>query len=359
MSDIDARGEGSSSETGTEPPDAAPMMRARRSRRGKREALREEFEHQVAHARDQFEQQMAHARDQFEHARDQFEQANEKIKQRTGRDLIVAIVIGLTFGGILLASLLIWKWAFIPLVGLCALLGTFELWRAFREGGRRIDIVPQVVGAVLIVLTASLAETWLLWVALFVAVAFIVVWRLIGQMAVADGRTYGDVLSDVLAGAFVPVYVSFLASLTILLLRMEGGQFWVLSFVVVVVAVDTGAYASGLVFGKHPMSPRISPKKTWEGFAGAALASIIAGILLGVFLLGLTWWAGLVFGAVVLLTATLGDLTESMIKRDLGIKDISSWLPGHGGLLDRLDSILPSAAAALLLAQFLPLWSGS
>ena len=97
------------------------------------------------------------------------------------------------------------------------------------------------------------------------------------------------------------------------------------------------------------MAPRISPKKTWEGFAGAALAALIAGVLLSLFMLGLPWWTGLVIGAVILGTATAGDLGESMIKRDLGIKDMSSWLPGHGGVLDRLDSILPSVVGALAL----------
>jgi phosphatidate cytidylyltransferase len=116
-----------------------------------------------------------------------------------------------------------------------------------------------------------------------------------------------------------------------------------------VISVDTGAYASGLLFGKHPMAPRISPKKTWEGFAGAVLVALVAGVILAVFMLHEQWWVGIIFGATIVFTATIGDLTESLIKRDLGIKDISTWLPGHGGFLDRLDSILPSAAAAYAL----------
>jgi phosphatidate cytidylyltransferase len=119
-----------------------------------------------------------------------------------------------------------------------------------------------------------------------------------------------------------------------------------LSALIVVIAVDTGAYATGLNFGKHPMAPRISPKKTWEGFAGSVAASLVAAVLLSVFLLDEPWWFGFVFGGVIIVTATIGDLSESLIKRDLGIKDISTWLPGHGGFLDRLDSTLPSAAAA-------------
>jgi phosphatidate cytidylyltransferase len=97
------------------------------------------------------------------------------------------------------------------------------------------------------------------------------------------------------------------------------------------------------------MAPRISPKKTWEGLAGAAVATIVIGTVLAPLLLDRPIWFGPLFGVVILLTGTLGDLGESMIKRDIGVKDMSSWVPGHGGILDRLDSVLPSAAVALLL----------
>ena len=115
------------------------------------------------------------------------------------------------------------------------------------------------------------------------------------------------------------------------------------------ISTDTGAYAAGLLLGRHKMAPRISPKKTWEGFGGSILAALIAGILMVTLLLHLSILDGIVFGIAIALTATLGDLTESLIKRDLGIKDISNWLPGHGGFLDRLDSVLPSAAMAYAL----------
>ncbi|WP_329608172.1 phosphatidate cytidylyltransferase [Microbacterium sp. KUDC0406] len=191
---------------------------------------------------------------------------------------------------------------------------------------------------------------------LFVSVTFVCVWRMLAQMAAGDGRTYGDVLADVLVGGFVQIYVPFLAAFALMLLRREHGEWWVLSFIVVAVVADTAAYASGLAFGKHPMAPRISPKKTWEGFGGAVAGSLLAGALLGVFLLGIPVWGGLILGAAVLASATLGDLGESMLKRDLGIKDMSSWLPGHGGLLDRLDSILPSTVPALTLYVLLSPW---
>ncbi|KYJ99219.1 phosphatidate cytidylyltransferase [Microbacterium sp. p3-SID338] len=306
--------------------------------------------------RDQWRQ----ARDDFgthvSHARDQLDQANERIKQRTGRDLVLAILIGLAFGAALLGSLLFVKALFVPFALAAALLGVYELSRALRAAGRRVDVIPQLVAAAFLVLSAYFAEPWLSWVMLFVSVAFVIVWRLLAQMVAKDGRTYGDVLTDAVIGGFVQVYVPFLAGVALILLEQEGGQWWVLSFIAIAVAADTGAYAAGLAFGRHPMAPRISPKKTWEGFGGAVVAALVVGVLLALFLLDLPWWGGVIFGAAILLSATLGDLGESMLKRDLGIKDMSSWLPGHGGLLDRLDSILLSTVPALCLYFLLSPW---
>jgi len=293
-------------------------------------------------ARSEFESQVAQAKADFE-------EANERIKERTGRDLLLATLIGLAIGVALLGSLLFVKWLFLVFALAAVLLSIFEFSRALVAAGRRVDVVPQLIAGALVVGAAYFVTPWLHWVILFVALAFVVVWRLVAQMASRDGRTYGTVLGDVLIATFIQLYVAFLGSLCIVLLSKDGGEWWVLGFIIVAVAVDTGAYIAGISFGKHPMAPRISPKKTWEGFAGAAVAAIVAGVLVGLFMLGLDWWMGVVFGILILATATAGDLGESMIKRDLGIKDMSSWLPGHGGVLDRLDSILPSTVAALTL----------
>ncbi|RUA25222.1 MAG: phosphatidate cytidylyltransferase [Actinobacteria bacterium] len=297
---------------------------------------------QMRTARTEFEQHVAHARAEFE-------EANERIKKRTGRDLILAILIGVGIGAVALLSLIFIKWVFIFLALGVVVLGVVEFSRALAGSDRRIDLTPQIVAAVVVLLSGAFLELWLHWVALFAALAFVVVWRLITQMAAADGRRYSAVTSDVLAGTFVVFYVPFLASMAMVLLRQDAGEWWIIAFIAVAVVADTAAYASGLTFGKHPMAPRISPNKTWEGFAGAVVGAVAAGILLGIFMLGIPWWAGAILGAVILGTATTGDLGESMVKRDLGIKDMSSWLPGHGGVLDRLDSILPSATAALAL----------
>jgi phosphatidate cytidylyltransferase len=300
------------------------------------------FQDRVSAARGEFEHQVAYAREKFE-------QRNQRLKQRTGRDLIAAVLIGVAAGAVLVVSLLVVKTLFVLVALLVSVLGVHELWRALRTGGRRVDLAPQLIAVVLLLSAGYFADSWLHAVSLFVSLTIIVVWRLMAQMMAEDGRAHREVLADVVVGAFVPLYVPLLASLALVLLRTENGEWWVLAFLIVAVVADTAAYASGLAFGKHPMAPRISPKKTWEGFAGAALAAVVAGALLAEFMLEIPWWTGLIFGAVILCTATAGDLGESMIKRDLGIKDMSSMLPGHGGVLDRLDSMLPSAVAALAL----------
>jgi len=304
----------------------------------------------------QFRARKAELETHVSHARDQLDQANERIKERTGRDLVVAIGVGLLIGGVILASLLLAKWSFVVIGLAIILLAVWELVLALRTGGRKVDLWPQLVVAAALASAGYFADPGLTWVMLFVAVFGVVVWRLVAQMIVKDGRTYGDVLTDALASGFIPVYVPFLGAVILMLLRQPRGEWWVLSLIVVVVAADTCAYASGLLFGRggrHPMAPRVSPKKTWEGFAGAVVGSLVAGALVGCYLLGVPWWAGVILGAVLVASATIGDLGESLLKRDLGIKDMSSWIPGHGGLLDRLDSVLPSAVVALALYPLL------
>jgi len=285
---------------------------------------------------------------QFERARVEFEEANERLNARSGRNLIMATLIGLAIGAVVLGSLLFWKWAFIAFAVPLCLMGAFEFARALQAAGRRIDLTAQfAAGAAM--LGAAFVGYLTHWFVIFAAVVLVVVWRLVAQMAAGDGRKYGDVVNDVLAGALIQLYVVFHGSLALVLLRQDHGELWLLAVLIIAVSVDTGAYASGVAIGRHPMAPRISPNKTWEGFAGAVVASLVAGGLLGVLMLQIPLWAGLALGVAVLVSATVGDLGESLIKRDLGIKDMSSFLPGHGGVLDRLDSILPSLVPGLAL----------
>ncbi len=187
------------------------------------------------------------------------------------------------------------------------------------------------------------------WLVGLAGMAFVCLWRLVEQLVPSRRSGGRDLGLDLLGGIFIQVYAVFLGSFTAELTGEPDGQWWTLALLIVVISTDTGAYVSGLLLGKHKMAPRISPKKTWEGFAGSIIAALIAGVLVALFLIHVPVWVGLIFGVTLALTATLGDLTESLIKRDLGIKDISNWLPGHGGFLDRLDSVLPSAAAAFAL----------
>ena len=275
--------------------------------------------------------------------------ANDKINARTGRPLLRAIGVGLLLGGSLLVSLLIIKELYMVFAGALVAFVAYELATALRSAGRDIPRVPTVVAAVAVVpATFYWLDDGHWWVTLG-GIAVISLWRLVELVRPSARASAKNVLLDLGAGALIMIYVAFMAGFTVLLTAQDGGQWWTLAFLIVVVAVDTGAYASGLAFGKHLMAPTISPKKTWEGFAGSVAAALIAGILLAIFMLQQPWWVGVILALAMVLTATSGDLAESLIKRDLGIKDISSFLPGHGGFLDRLDSALLSGAVAYAL----------
>jgi CDP-diglyceride synthetase len=291
-----------------------------------------------------------HALDDLAHgveeARAQFDQANEAINRRVGRNLLAAIGIGLVLGGLFLVSLLIVKWLFMFVAA--ALIGftVFEFASALRFAGRDVPRVASTVVAVATVPVAFFAGVDGLWLAVLAAVVLISLWRIGEQLRPSHRTGFVAVLGDIGAGALVQVYVTFLAGLYVVLVGLDGGEWWTLAAIVVVVVTDIGAYASGLAFGKHKLAPVISPGKTWEGFLGSIVVATVTAVLLSWLMLGQPWWLGLILGPVLALVGTMGDLTESLIKRDLGIKDISSMLPGHGGFLDRLDSILPSAAVA-------------
>jgi phosphatidate cytidylyltransferase len=305
-------------------------------------ASRAEFRAQVKATRADIERQM-------QARKAQLDATNERIEARTGRNLILAILIGLAFGLLMLFSLILIKELFMLVAAATIVFSAFELTQALRAAGRDVPRIPTMIASVAIIPAAYYGHSRGQLIALGAGIAFVWVWRLI-EAAVKRPRVPGRILiRDLGSGALIQLYVVFLGSFAALLLAEDGGQWWTLAFLILVIAIDTGAYATGLSFGRHPMAPTISPKKTWEGFAGAAVASVVAGILLSIFMIGEPWWFGIIFGLVLLCTATLGDLAESLIKRDIGIKDMSSWLPGHGGFLDRLDSILPSAAATYAL----------
>jgi phosphatidate cytidylyltransferase len=274
---------------------------------------------------------------------------NLELTARTGRNLPAAIAVGVGLGAAVLLSLIFEPAFFMIVAG--ALIGSlcFELTSALRFAGRDVPRLPSVLVGLAIVPLSFVYGAQGQWLGLIGGVALVSLWRVAELVRPSHRKPASVVWRDIGAGAFVQIYCSFLGSFMLVLAAEPNGANWTLATLIIVIAVDTGAYATGLNFGKHPMAPRISPKKTWEGFAGSVAASLIAAVLTSWLMLDEPWWFGFVLGGVIILTATIGDLSESLIKRDLGIKDISTWLPGHGGFLDRLDSTLPSAAAAYAL----------
>lgn len=295
------------------------------------------------------------ALEQFEAAVSEFEEqvrdVNARIDKRAGRPLWQAIVFGLLLGGVFVGSLFWLVELFVLFVTALVVFAVLELAGALTDKGRLRSRWPLVVvSAVMVPLAAFYGPEGQLW-SLVGAIVLAVVIRAGRAFLQPDSRS--TTLPDIGVAVMVLAYIPFLAGFAVAVATSPGGVLWLFSGVVIVVCVDVAAYATGLSLGRTPLAPKISPKKTWEGFAGSLLAALLAGVLLGIFLLGLTWWQGIIVGALLVGSATLGDLIESLIKRDLGIKDISSWLPGHGGFLDRLDSMLPSMAMLYVLFQIL------
>ncbi|MBQ0896136.1 phosphatidate cytidylyltransferase [Micromonospora sp. U56] len=267
---------------------------------------------------------------------------------RAGRNLPAAIGVGLGLGALILIPLFFYLPAFLAVVAGAIGVGIWEMARAVRRSGAHPPLVPLIAGGVLMIGLAWYAGPDALSLGLLVTVLGTMIWRL------GDGP--GGFQRDLTAATLIAVYVPFLGGFAALLAAApDDGHLRVLATLVAVVLSDTGGYAAGVSFGKHPMAPSISPKKSWEGFAGSVSAAAVGSAGLLWLLFDLAPWWGALFGVAVSVAAVLGDLGESMIKRDLGVKDMSNLLPGHGGLMDRLDSILFAVPTAyLLLAVFVP-----
>ncbi|MFI1713361.1 phosphatidate cytidylyltransferase [Streptomyces sp. NPDC053513] len=268
-------------------------------------------------------------------------------KKSAGRDLGAAIGVGVGLGAVIIASLFIWKPAFVGVIAVAVVVGLWELTSRLQERKAiKAPLVPLAVGGAAMVVAGYVRGPEGAWVAMALTALAVLVWRMTEP---PEGY-----LKDVTAGVFAAFYVPFLATFVALLLTADDGPQRVLTFLILTVVSDTGAYAIGWRFGKHKLAPRISPGKTREGLVGAVTFAMAAGALCMEFMIDEgAWWQGLVLGLAVAASATLGDLGESMIKRDLGIKDMGTLLPGHGGIMDRLDSLLPTAPVVwLLLALF-------
>lgn len=264
---------------------------------------------------------------------------------KAGRNLPMAIGVGLGLGALALVSLLTVQWGWLLVAGPAVLLGVKELCQGFAAGKIRVPYAPTAIGGVAMLPAAYLGGPAALMVAFGLTVLTIVCWRSVSGLAGAA--------RDIGGGAFIAAYAPFLAAFSALMLAEDDGPRRVIAFILITVSSDVGGYVAGVLAGRHPMAPSVSPKKSWEGFAGSALACVVAGVVTVPLLLGGAWWAGVLVGLAAVSLATLGDLTESMIKRDLGVKDMGDILPGHGGLMDRMDSLLLAAPGAWWLLTLL------
>lgn len=274
---------------------------------------------------------------------------------RAGRDLKAAVGSAVVLLGAAGASLYFWKPAFMLIVAIAVVVAVWEIRKGLLVKDIDLPEQPLMVGGVVMVVVAYVSGAAALVTATAVTALVVMLWLL--------RRGVDGYVKNATASVFTIVYLPFLGSFVALMLA-EGGDTWtgggldddgvagIITFVVVTIASDIGGYVAGVLFGKHPMAPVISPKKSWEGFCGSLLATVGAGVALVVYLLDGDWWVGICLGLIAVVMATLGDLCESVIKRDLGVKDMSQVIPGHGGILDRLDSLLATIAPVWLLLHY-------
>jgi len=282
--------------------------------------------------------------------------APQKDHGRAGRDLRAAVLSALVLLAAIGTSLFFFKTAFMLVVAGAVVVAVWELHQGMLAKDIDLPEQPLMLGGVVMVVVAYFYGAPALVTATAVTALVIMLWLL--------RRGIDGYVKNATASVFTLIYVPFLGSFVALMLAEGGtsisagglddaGVKGIVAFIGVTAASDIGGYVAGVLFGKHPMAPVISPKKSWEGFAGSAVFCAAAGVALVVYLLDGDWWVGLALGAIAVVMATLGDLCESVIKRDLGIKDMSQVIPGHGGLMDRLDSLLATIAPIWLLLHYL------
>ena len=275
---------------------------------------------------------------------------------KAGRNLPAAVVVGLAMLFAVLGGLLLLPLAFVAVTTTFAIFGVWEIYRALEANGTRMPIIPVMTGTVAMPFAAYLGGIESLLFAMLLSSVAVLLWRSIESAAGSA--------NSIFAGVFALGWVPFFISFAVLPLHAAGGAtplgLWpggtvpdgawqVAVMLLLVVSNDTFGYLVGASLGKHPMAPKISPKKSWEGFAGSIGGAMLIGILACLFVLDKPWWVGAVLAVGLVAASTAGDLAESMVKRELGIKDMSSILPGHGGVMDRLDSIVFASPAAFIL----------
>jgi phosphatidate cytidylyltransferase len=271
---------------------------------------------------------------------------------RAGRNLPAAIAVSLLLGGIVIATLIFAPRGWLVILAVAMPIATHEVTKRLREAGYSIPLIPLLLG--------GQAMIWLTWPfgpagalgAYGGTVLVCLIWRLLSQGLDSQPVNY---LRDVAVTIFVATWIPLFGAFGALLVYPDPreGASRVFAFMLAVVFSDVGGYAAGVLFGKHRMVPAISPKKSWEGLAGSLVCGTTAAVLAVTFIMHKPWWVGIPLGLMLVITATLGDLVESQFKRDLGIKDMGTLLPGHGGLMDRIDGALPSAVATWIVLSLL------
>jgi phosphatidate cytidylyltransferase len=264
---------------------------------------------------------------------------------RAGRDLPAAIAVSIALIAVVVVSLVYVKAGFLAVVAAAVLVALWELGRALALSRTWLPVPPMAAGALAMIAGSYYGGADVLVGTLAATVLACLLWRM--------PRGQVGFVKDVSAAVFCLVYVPFLASFVALLLAPNDGVRRVLTFFAVTASSDIGGYCVGVLIGRHPMAPAISPKKSWEGFAGSTVGCVAVGVVCVVYWLDGDVLVGVLLGAAVAVAATLGDLVESLIKRDLGIKDMSNILPGHGGIMDRLDSLLAAVPVVYLVLHFL------
>ena len=272
-------------------------------------------------------------------------------KRGAGRNLPAAILVGVILAGILVASLLWWLPGFVILATILIGLAAVEVHQALKRVEMTSAIFVIVLGLVALMVggylvtrrTPEVSSTYLLvCLGLTVLAAFLV--------RLPQGAK--GFVKDTSASMLTICYLALPGAFASLLVADENGAARALLWLGTVICSDTGGYIAGVLFGRHPMAPTIS-QKTWEGFAGSVLLGGAFAAFIGSFALGIAWWLGALIGVALAGASIIGDLVESLIKRDLGIKDMGSFLPGHGGVTDRIDAMLISAPVAWILMHFL------
>ena len=260
---------------------------------------------------------------------------NEAINKRAGRKLLPSILVGLFLLAIIFTTMAYLPILFALFVSTAVLIALHELTTALKSRDINANFPQLAISTALILASA--------WFGGLPGLAVSVVVALIANLFLVLLRGTDGFIKNATASAFTLLYPGFVAGFIFLLARSGDGFSYIATLVILVGCNDTFAYVFGVLIGKHPLASKISPKKTWEGFIGGLLFSSAGSALAFYYLLDHHPFIGALAGFAGVLAATVGDLVESAIKRDLSIKDMGTLLPGHGGMLDRLDSALITA----------------